>query len=475
MKFRGYECGKLFALYTFMGHPSEIPVLEKRRSQVAEVLAETGAEITPVVCDKPSVAGSVSQRACTFCGSRVVLYPISDALHLVHGPVGCASYTWDIRGSLSSDRELHRMSFCTDLRENDIIYGGADKLRKALRELIARYKPEAAFVYSTCIAGLIGDDIDAICREIEPEAGIPVMNVQSEGFKGTKKDGYRAACDTLARLVGTDSTPSKASKYSINLLGEFNIAGETWLIQKHLKEMGIEVVAGITGDGRVADIRRAHHASLNVVQCSGSMTSLAKQMQKEYGIPFIRVSFFGLEDTAKAFYDIARHFGDADMLARTRELVKREIAMVMAELKQIRSRLEGKRAAIYVGGSFKAISLIRALRQIGVQTVLVGSQTGTPDDYAMLQQICDPGTIIVDDSNPRELSHFSRTQKADLFIGGVKERPMAYKLGMGFCDHNHERKTPLAGFEGTVHFAREVQASCLSPVWKFARGGGVLL
>jgi len=446
---------------------NDLVILEKRRGQVASV-AE-GFAPDAIVCDKPSVAGSVSQRACTFCGSRVVLYPISDALHLVHGPVGCASYTWDIRGSLSSDRELHRMSFCTDLRENEIIYGGADKLRKCLRELIPQYKPEAVFVYSTCIAGLIGDDIDAVCREVEPEFSIPIMNVQSEGFKGTKKDGYRAACDTLARLVGTDTTAKPTSDYSINLLGEFNIAGETWMIQKHLKEMGIEVVAGITGDGRVADIRRAHKAHLNVVQCSGSMTSLAKRMEEEYGIPFIRVSFFGLEDTAQAFYDIARHFENADMLKTVRTLVQREVGMVMSELVRIRARLEGKRAAIYVGGSFKAISLVRALRQIGVNTVLVGSQTGTSDDYSRLQAICDEGTVILDDSNPRELTHFCKMKHADLFIGGVKERPMAYKMGMGFCDHNHERKTPLAGFEGALYFAREVQASLLSPVWKFVR------
>ena len=54
-----------------------------------------------------------------------------------------------------------------------------------------------------------------------------------------------------------------------------------------------------------------------------------------------------------------------------------------------------------------------------------------------------------------------------LFIGGVKERPIAYKLGIGFCDHNHERKTPLAGFEGMLHFAREIHTSVTSPVWQF--------
>jgi hypothetical protein len=43
------------------------------------------------------------------------------------------------------------------------------------------------------------------------------------------------------------------------------------------------------------------------------------------------------------------------------------------------------------------------------------------------------------------LSKYLIEKDADLFIGGVKERPIAYKLGVGFCDHNHERKTPLAG------------------------------
>ena len=96
--------------------------------------------------------GSVSQRACVFCGSRVVLYPIADALHLVHGPVGCAVYTWDIRGALSSGPELHRLSFTTDLQEREVIYGGEKKLHAALTELIQAYRPKAAFVYATCIS-----------------------------------------------------------------------------------------------------------------------------------------------------------------------------------------------------------------------------------------------------------------------------------------------------------------------------------
>ncbi len=418
-----------------------------------------------MTCDTKSAAGSVSQRACVFCGSRVVLYPVADALHLVHGPIGCAAYTWDIRGSLSSGPELHRKSFSTDLREKQVIFGGETRLYRSLTELIDRYEPKAAFVYATCIVGIIGDDVSAVCKKVAAEKGIPVIPVHSEGFKGTKKDGYKAACDALGTLIGTGDT-SAIGKISINILGEFNIGGESWIIENYYKKMGVDVVSVMTGDSRVDKIRKAHGASLNVVQCSGSMTYLAKMMEEKYGIPYIRVSYFGIEDTARALYDVAAHFSDRpDIMEKTKALVHDEVSVIHPEIKKYRAYLTGKRAAIYVGGAFKAFSLIKALKSLGMTTILAGSQTGSKEDYEILKDMCDDGTVIVDDANPLELSKYIVDKKADLFIGGVKERPVAYKMGVGFCDHNHERKIPLAGFEGMVHFAREVYGTVKSPVW----------
>jgi nitrogenase molybdenum-cofactor synthesis protein NifE len=442
---------------------SSIPILKQREKQIHE----TGSAPFEMTCDKQSLAGSVSQRACVFCGSRVVLYPIADALHIVHGPIGCAAYTWDIRGALSSGAQLHRMSFSTDLREKEVIFGGEKKLYQALIELIDAYAPKAAFVYSTCIVGIIGDDVAAVCRRVARERNLPVLPVHSEGFKGTKKDGYKAACDALFQLIGSGETDD-IGPTSINILGEFNIGGEAWLIRDYYQRMGVQVVSVLTGDGRVDDIRRAHGASLNVVQCSGAMTFLAEMMKAKYGIPYIRASYFGIEDMAKALYDVAAHFSnDGEIQKRTQALVREQVTAVVPELQRIRADLEGKRAAVYVGGAFKVFSLIKALRQLGMQVVVAGSQTGNADDYATLRDLCDPGTVILDDANPLELSRFVIEKRADLFIGGVKERPIAYKLGIGFCDHNHERKTPLAGFEGMLHFAREIHTTVTSPVWRF--------
>jgi nitrogenase molybdenum-cofactor synthesis protein NifE len=438
-------------------------ILDERQAGIHR----TGSAPCEIACDRDSLAGAVSQRACVFCGSRVVLYPIADALHLVHGPIGCAVYTWDIRGALSSGPDLHRLSFSTDLQERDVIFGGEKKLKAALLELIERHSPKAAFVYSTCIVGIIGDDLEAVCREVEAETKIPVIPVQSEGFKGNKREGYQAACRAMGRLVGTGDTTG-ISPYSINILGDFNLAGEIWLIRDYFKRMGIEVVANITGDGRVDDIRRCHGAALNVVQCSGSTMDLARMMEERYATPSLRVSYFGIEDMADSLYAVAAHFKDPEMMARTREVVREEIAAIMPELKRYQKALAGKKAAIYVGGAFKAFSLVKAFRMLGMTVAMVGSQTGTKEDYQELAEICDPGTIIVDDANPLELTAFLEEKSVDIFVGGVKERPIAYKLGVGFCDHNHERKECLAGFSGMLNFAREVYGSVMSPVWRFA-------
>lgn len=423
-----------------------------------------GIDDASISCDTDSVAGAVSQRACVFCGARVVINPIADALHLIHGPIGCSAYTWDIRGSLSSGTELHRLSFSTDLRERDVIFGGEQKLEAALLELIARHEPQGAFVYSTCIVGIIGDDLKAVCARVAEATGIPVIPVQSEGFRGNKNAGYKAACEALFKLIGRDRE-GEPVPLSINILGDFNLAGEIWIIRDYLRRMGIGVVANISGDSRVADVARAHTASLNVVQCSGSMTHLAKMMQAEYGIPFIRVSWLGTEDMSRSLIQIASFFENPSIKARTEELIGEELAAVEPKLEFYRRRLAGKKAAVYVGGAFKAISLIKSFRAIGMTVAVVGSQTGKQHDYEEIRREADPGTVIIDDANPLELAQLIDTLEIDIFVGGVKERPVAYKLGVAFCDHNHERKKPLEGFTGMLNFAQEVHSSIASPVW----------
>lgn len=442
----------------------EKDILEERRQFILQK-HDGGCGGNGMKCDTDSVAGSVSQRACVYCGARVVLNPITDAYHIVHGPIGCSAYTWDIRGSLSSGSDLYRNSFSTDLKETDIIFGGENKLEAAIEELVCIQAAKLIFVYATCIVGVIGDDVDSVCRRMSMKYNIRVISVKSPGFSGNKSTGYRMACNAIMELL----LPYKSEERikGINILGDYNLAGELWIIKQYLKSFDISVISTFTGDASYTEMQQAPKATLNVVQCAGSSMYLANRMEEELGIPYIKVSFFGAEDTTNSLIRIAQVLGNEEAEKKIRAFCTAETSKLEVFLRKYRRNLEGKKAAIYVGGGFKAISLIRQFNAIGMKTVVVGTQTGKKEEYEIIEGLVEVDTILLDDANPAELEGYMKEKGVNILVGGVKERPLAYKLGIAFCDHNHERKHPLAGFEGVYNFITEINQSMNSPVWEY--------
>lgn len=318
--------------------------------------------------------------------------------------------------------------------------------------------------------GVIGDDLEAVCRQAEKKYNIRVIPVQSSGFAGNKSSGYKAACNAILNLMGEikQETINK-DPLSFNFLGDFNLAGETWLMKGYFKEMGLNMITAITGDSTCESLKNAPKAAFNIVQCAGSMIFLANKMEEKYGIPFQRVRFFGIEDTTNSLRQIAELSDSQEVIERTENLIVKRREKTEKILDYYREKVKGKTVAIYVGGGFKAISLIQQFNNLGIRSVMVGTQTGREEEYEMIQELADEGTVILDDANPIELEKFIIEQGADLLVGGVKERPLAYKLGVSFIDHNHERKHPLCGFEGAINFAKEVDLTINSPVWKYLK------
>ena len=427
----------------------------------------TGKNKSRIHCADDSLAGAVSQRACVFCGARVVLNPITDAIHLVHGPIGCATYTWDIRGSLSSGSEMYRHSFSTDLKERDVVFGGEPKLSACIDEVVTKYRPPAVFVYSTCVVGMIGDDIVQVCKDASKRHGIDIIPVESAGFiSGNKIVGYRAAAEALMKLIRPKPGEVALKTRKLNFLGEYNLGGEKWLIERYLNEIGIEINVAFTGDSTIAALKQASGSCLNIVQCTGSMHWVATNLEKEYGIPYLDVNFFGAANTSDSLRRIAAFYDDPEISRKAEALIEREMARITPVIAGYRKKLTGKRAAIYVGGAFKAVALIRQMKDLGMEVVVTGTQTGKQEEYDTISGLLNEGAIVVDDANPAEIERFLLDLKVDVMAGGVKERVLAYKLGIGFVDHNHERKECLAGFYGAVTFAREVYITTCSPVWK---------
>jgi len=437
------------------------------------VTHEKGA---PKFCKK-SEPGEGTERSCAYDGARVVLMPITDVIHLVHGPIACAGNSWDNRGARSSGPQLYRRGFTTEMLENDVVFGGEKKLYKAIIDLAGRYpEAKAIFVYATCVTAMTGDDIEVVCKAAQEKVAVPLIPVNTPGFIGDKNIGNRLAGEVLFKyVIGTAEPPSLnpgvEPDYDINLIGEYNIAGDLWGMLPLFDRLGIRVLSCISGDARFEELRYAHRAKLNVIICSKSLTNLAKKMHKKYGMPYLEESFYGMTDTAKALRNIARELDNAvnglekrTMQERVERLIEEEEAKCRGRIAHYRARLEGKRAVLFTGG-VKTWSMVNALRELGVEILAAGTQNSTLEDFYRMKALMHKDARIIDDTSTAGLLQVMYEKMPDLIVAGGKTKFLALKTRTPFLDINHGRTHPYAGYEGMVTFAKQLDLTVNNPIW----------
>ncbi|RII27018.1 MAG: bifunctional nitrogenase iron-molybdenum cofactor biosynthesis protein NifEN [Geobacter sp.] len=437
---------------------------------------ETHDAGAPKFCKK-SEPGEGTERSCAYDGARVVLMPITDVIHLVHGPIACAGNSWDNRGARSSDSQLYRRGFTTEMLQNDVIFGGEKKLYKAIQELAGRYpEAKAIFVYATCVTAMTGDDIEAVCKVAAQKVSIPVIPVNTPGFIGDKNIGNRLAGEVLFKHVIGTAEPAFTTDYDINLIGEYNIAGDLWGMLPLFDKLGIRILSCFSGDARFEDLRYAHRAKLNVIICSKSLTNLAKKMQKTYGMPYLEGSFYGMTDTAKALRDIARELDDIVgglekrvMQDRVEKLLEEEEPRCRERLAPYKARLAGKRAVLFTGG-VKTWSMVNALAELGVEILAAGTQNSTLEDFYRMKALMHQDARIIEDTSTAGLLSVMYDKMPDLIVAGGKTKFLALKTKTPFLDINHGRSHPYAGYEGMVTFAKQLDLTVNNPIWPVLNG-----
>jgi len=413
--------------------------------------------------DKHKLCRSRGGESCAFDGAAIVLMPIADAAHVVHGPISCAGNAWEGRGVHSSAGDMHRRGFTTDVGELDIVYGGEDKLEATVREVVALESPAAVFVYSTCVTGLTGENIDAVCSRLSHELDVQVVPVHSPGFVGPKNLGNRIAGDALLEYVIGTGEPESVTPTDIVLIGEYNVAGDLDLVEPLLAEAGIRVLSHITGNAHFEEIRWSHRAKAAAVVCSRALINVATGLQRRWGIPHVEVSFFGATETARSLRAIAELLEAvspeaAGVAERVEQVIARHELMLAEELAPYRAGLEGKRAFLYSGG-VKSWSMASALGDLGIGVVGVGTKKSSHEDEVKTREILGEDVPLIEDVSAGVVRRFFAEDQADLLVAGGRNRYLAAKEGWPFIDVNQEREHAYAGYDGLVNIARDLAHS----------------
>lgn len=262
--------------------------------------------------------------------------------------------------------------------------------------------------------------------------------------------------------------PEYTTPLDINLIGEYNIAGEMWSVTPLLEKLGVRILSKITGDARYKEVCYAHRAKLNVMICSKALINMARKMEERYGIPYIEESFYGVADMNRFLRNVAAKLGDKDLQQRTEKLIAEETAKLDERLAPYRARLKGKRVVLYTGG-VKSWSIISAAKDLGMEVVATSTKKSTEEDKARIKNLLGKDGITMSKGNPQELLRVIGETKADMLIAGGRNQYTALKARIPFLDINQERHHAYAGYDGMVNMARELDEALYSPVWQQVR------
>ncbi len=503
----------------------EIYPPKTRKKREKQLLANDPENPPEIGANTRTIPGIITQRGCTYAGCRgVVIGPIHDILHITHGPVGCSYYSWLTRRNLARIKPGQPINYLqyqmtTDMMEEEIIFGGEKKLAAAIREAYAIFKPKAIAVYATCPVGLIGDDIHTVCRLAKEELGINVFGFSCEGYKGVSQSaGHHIANNGVFKhMVGLLDEPDP-QQFRINVLGEYNIGGDAWEIDQLLQKCGIHVTATLSGDISYEQICKSHTADLNVVMCHRSINYMSEMMETKFGIPWIKVNFIGAEQTAKSLRKIAKFFDDKKLIDRVEEVIAQEMAALRPVIADVKSRLQGKTAAMFVGGS-RAHHYQHLFKDVGMLTIAAGYEFAHRDDYEgrvvlpsikidadsrnieeieveadekryqprktpeQLEALKAGGfsfkdydgmmvemkksTLVIDDISHHEMEKLILEYKPDIIGSGIKDKYVIEKFGVPCKQlHSYDYGGPYAAFTGAANFYKEIDRMIGSKVWK---------
>ncbi len=236
-------------------------------------------------------------NGCSVSGALSVSAFIKDAATIVHGPAGCAHqasslfYSSMIAHGRFEIPDIHT----SGLLENEIIFGGEDRLRDSITGALS-FDPSVIFIIGTCISETIGDDIDSVCME---DYGVPVINLNTAGFLGDSFDsGFFNALKGASELINSGSEEERT--LTANIIGEKNLEFEVEEnfaeVKRLLDLLGIGLNIRFVRDITTDDIETFGRGSLNIFRedLSGELTRF---FAEKTGLPSISAFPSGTKET----------------------------------------------------------------------------------------------------------------------------------------------------------------------------------
>lgn len=420
-------------------------------------------------------------------GAVFALGEIPNAIAVVHGAVGCGyHYRYSAR-----TRNYPNYNVCSSqLGENEVIFGGEERLLETILEAYEQWKPELIAIVPTPVSDIIQDDLFAVARKATQRCGIPVICAKSELFSHRDKNYARKRLQKLAeqtleetKSIDMDITGCGYSELLCALVTQLmepqsvvplTVAIETiaWGVMGNqimdeightLGRAGIRVTTYFPS-ASVQDIVTMPSVSLNLIR----RNHWAKQMRDRFGTPFLELQsmrYQGVSGIKHFYQDIGNVLGIPEQM---RAVVQAANAKALQETQQERKNIAQHKVYL-ITNNLSALAYHLKAYQENYQLNVIGCMVSlTPQTMKnsniteeLLEKLLSKANDSAQQYYPALDIHINlswealvrESQDADIIVGTAD--PRYERLGKPLVStHDYE---PSLSFESYVRSVRDLE------------------
>jgi nitrogenase molybdenum-iron protein alpha chain len=393
---------------------------------------------------------------------------IQDVAVISHGPLGCGArfheyaFTYQVNGKKRGVPEPKQIRvFSSDMREEDTIYGGAEKLRDAIQEVYERVRPRAIFIVTTCASGIIGDDVEGAANEAQEELGIPVSAIFCEGFRSRIwTTGFDAGYHGIVRKLVRPSPMQPSEEKNPNLVNIVNFWGSD-VFSRWFRAIGLEPNY-LTPYATLESLADAAKAVVTVQICPTLGSYMGAALEQACGVPELtEAPPYGIPQTERWFKALGRATGRE---AEAESFLEKERAEWLPRFEKLKKSLQGKTAYVTAGAAH-GHAMLAILKEYGMETLGAGifhhdSVYDNPSESldALKTMVGDYGDVknyTVCNRQEYELVNLLNRLKPDIFVarhGGIVRWGARLGIPALLVEDEHYGM----GYEGLVRYGRRV-------------------
>ena len=420
-------------------------------------------------------------KACQPLGAVFVANGFARTLPFVHGSQGCVAY---YRSHFSRHFKEPTSCVSSSMTEDAAVFGGLNNMIDGLANSYSLYKPEMIAVSTTCMAEVIGDDLDAFIKNAKQKGSVPedfdVPFAHTPAFVGSHITGYDNALLGVVKhfwngKAGTAAKLERTPNESVNFIGGFDgfVVGNMPEIRRIFNAMGIEHTllcdpsetwnTPTDGEFRMYDggttkqeVTAALNAKATIVFQTYSAEKTAKFIE-EHGQEVVRLNHpMGVTGTDKFLMELSRITGKPIPAA-----LERERGRLVDAIADSQAHLHGKKYAIY-GDPDMMLGLTEFLLELGCEPTHVLSTNGNEEWAAKVQALFDSSPFGKNCKvyPKRDLWHMRsllHTEPVDFLIGNTYGKYLErdckvplIRLVFPIFDRHHYHRFPIWGYEGAL-------------------------